>query len=201
MMTLSRSLAQLYIYFADPWYMNLFSKTFRRPYHVRTIQSVIHSKYTRIEEGEFRFNELVVHLEKHNLPKVVTISEDGTRVIKKVEYDPSTNRCVGFVLPRTANGCVETNKFEAISFEAMEIMLRNNSIAKYAYTYVAQPLQDKAPPFRLSCFGTDNKFTSADILNRWEFILAELKKRNIMVVNFAADGDSRLLKSMITHLQ
>ena len=169
---------------------------------VRTIQSTIHSQYTHIEEGDFRFDQLSLHLEKHHLPRIVTISEDGTRIIKRVEYDPRTNRCVGFVLPSQTNGNgeIENNQFEATSFENIEDMFKSSTIARYAYTYIAQPLLEGAPSFCLCCFGTDNKFTSDHILMWWKFILRELQNRNITVVNMASDGDSRLLKAMLTVL-
>jgi hypothetical protein len=46
-----------------------------------------------------RFDAAVEHLHKHDLPFVVSVAEDATRIVKRVEYDPATNRCVGFVIP------------------------------------------------------------------------------------------------------
>ena len=39
-----------------------------------------HSKYEPISEGKFRFDELRLHLDKHNAPLLVTIAEDATRI-------------------------------------------------------------------------------------------------------------------------
>ena len=73
------------------------------------MQLLVQSQYCKVEEGIFRFDELLQHLEKYNSPLVIAIAEDATRIIKKVEYDPVTNRCVGFVLPCNENGLPQTN--------------------------------------------------------------------------------------------
>lgn len=66
---------------------------------LRTVEAIVQSQYSHIEEGVFRFDEAVEHLHKYNLPFVVSVAEDATRIVKRVEYDPATNRCVGFVIP------------------------------------------------------------------------------------------------------
>ena len=104
--------------------------------------------------------------------------------------------CVGFVLPVNDKGLPEIDAFLAISFDAIENMFTNNTIAKYAYVYMAQPLCQNVPPFCLACFGIDNKFKTEQVLSRWHYILRECKKRGITVVSFGGDGDSRLVKSM-----
>ncbi len=120
---------------------------------LRTVQTTIHSQYKHIREGQYRFDELLDHLEKHNLPKIVTISEDATRIVKRVEYDHVTNRCVGFALPTNPDGSLDVSRYEATSFVAIEEMFRNSVAAKYAYTIMAQPLEEGAPSYCISCFG------------------------------------------------
>lgn len=63
---------------------------------LRTIQRVVQSEYKHIEEGEYRFDDLVAHLENYSAEKVVAISEDATRVIARADYDYETDRVVGF---------------------------------------------------------------------------------------------------------
>ena len=157
---------------------------------MRTIQRAVHSEYRTINEGKFRFDDLVVHLSQYNAPQVVAIGEDVTRVIARVEYDNETNRCVGFVLPLNELGLPEMDSFLALTFEGMEAMFSDNTMAKYAYVYMAQPLCDSVPS---ACFGTDNKFTAKVILLRWQHILKECKKRNISVLSIGGDGDTRIL--------
>ncbi len=48
---------------------------------LRTVPSLIHSEYSHIEEGKFRFDELLEHLTKHNAPNIVAIAEDAARVL------------------------------------------------------------------------------------------------------------------------
>ena len=48
----------------------------------------------------------------------------------------------------------------------------------------------------LACVGTNYKFTAENVCLLWKYIYMECKKRNIYVLSFGADGDSRLLKAM-----
>lgn len=61
---------------------------------------------------------------------------------------------------------------------------------------MAQPLKENFPAFCLQLFGTDNKFTSKDVIKRWDFIEKELLKYEIRIMGRSSDGDARLLKSM-----
>ena len=164
------------------------------------IRDKIHSQYSHISEGEFMFDELVTHLQRFKCPMVVSLSEDATRIISRVEYDPQTNQCVGFVLPANNEGFFQHELFKATSFQSIKQMFETGIKSKFAYVYVVQPLCDGVPSFCLTCLGTNNKFDYHVILMRWKHIVSELTKRNIKVVNFSSDGDSRLLKAMLIML-
>ena len=84
---------------------------------LRTVQRIVYEEYRIITEGEFRFDELKNHLEAHCAPNVVSIGEDATRVIARVDYDNLTNRLMGFVLPCDTNGLPIADFFLATSFE------------------------------------------------------------------------------------
>ena len=88
------------------------------------------------------------------------------------------------------------NSCTADSFSAMEDMFKKYPIAKYAYVYMAQPLCQNVPPMCLACLGTDNKVSAEDLLPRWRYIVEECFKRNIIILSFGADGDSRIMKCM-----
>ena len=163
---------------------------------LRTIQSQIYSEYRVISEGEFRFDELSEHLKRYELSGIVTIGEDATCVISRVEYDSQTNRCVGFVLPIDENGLPIIESFLATSYERIENMFSTCVIAKYAYVYMVKPLDLQSPSFCLGCVGTDNKFSAEMAIMRWNYIVDECKKRNIHVISFGGDGDSRLMRAM-----
>lgn len=52
-----------------------------------------------ITEGVLRPYELELYLRQRNLPLIVSISEDATRIQGRVQYDSRSNQVVGFVLP------------------------------------------------------------------------------------------------------
>jgi len=87
-----------------------------------------------------------------------------------------------------------------LSFDAITEMFKTMPLSNFAYVYVAQPLCDGIPSYCLACIGTDNRFDYQSILFRWKYIFNELKKRGIQVINFSSDGNSRLLKAMLTML-
>ena len=168
---------------------------------LRTVQHNVHKEYKPIEEGQFCFDGLVEHIHHYNATNIVAIAEDATRVVARVDYDNNTDRCVGFVLPLDGNGLPLVDSFQATSFNAMQMMFSTASIAKYAYVYMAQPLGSQVPPFCLACIGTDNKFTTEEVLLRWQHIQAECERRGICVVSYGGDGDSRLMKAMKVVMQ
>lgn len=137
-----------------------------------------------------------MHLNSFNAEKLVSIGEDATRVIARVEYDCESNKLIGFVLPCDENGLPIREAFTATTFESIEDAFRTGAIAKYAFAYMVQPLSQNVPAFCLCCLGSDNKFDTTLVLNRWKYIFNECNKRGITVISFGADGDTRELKAM-----
>ena len=84
----------------------------------------------------------------------------------------------------------------ATSFDVIENCFRTCEIAKFAYIYMAQCVSPTVPGFCLACIGTNSSFTATDVLKRWRYIYLESWKRNITIISFGADGDSRLLRAM-----
>ena len=150
----------------------------------------------RIKEGEFLFDELANHLEKWNSPKYIHVHMDDTRVLNKVEYDPVTDRFVGFVLP-LRNGLPDEDAFILTSFVELKNVYEKTPIANYAHCIVAKPLTMEAPSFVFFVLGTDSKYDHTIILNRWKHIECELKKRDITVISFGADGAGAFMKAML----
>lgn len=134
----------------------------------------INENKPRIIEGEIRSKALSNYLEVLNLEKYVWLSEDGSGIVEKVEFDPNTNQMVGLVLPidpLTGNPI----PFTYLARDADEI--RSNmqkSTSAYVYIVMAQPLANNAPPFILQIFGTDNKFKTQNVLYRWKYTIEEL---------------------------
>lgn len=130
-------------------------------------------------EGVIRAKELNNYLEKFSLPKTVWLSEDATGILPKIEYDSASSQLIGQVLPLDKDtGNPISNTYTARSYEDIKKHVENASATKstLAYIIVAQALDEKAPPFILSIHGTDNKFKTEHILNRWKYVEAELAR-------------------------
>ena len=59
---------------------------------LRSVRRILHSEYKVISEGQLRIDELVTHLLQYKAPNV-SIGEDATRLISRVEWDPESNHC------------------------------------------------------------------------------------------------------------
>lgn len=60
---------------------------------------------------------------------------------------------------------------------------------------MAQPLAN-VPPFCLTIFGSDNKYDSMDVENRWKYTVAELAKIGVDVLVISSDSDPRYNRVM-----
>lgn len=149
-----------------------------------------------IREGEFRFAELKTYLQERSLPMAVWISEDGTRITCRVQYNSRFNQVVGFVLPFDDNGLPIVGTFAATSSEKIREYFQSGRIANYVYVIIAQSLQEGVPAFCFSFFGSDNRFTAIDVIRRWKWMQMQATLHGITLVEFSSDGDTRLLQAM-----
>lgn len=136
----------------------------------------IHESKERIIEGELKCEALVRHLEQSNYPKSIILAEDASGIVKRVVFDSRINQLVGLLLPLSENnGMPVLYSFQAESAEKIKQYMELPQ-SKLVYVIVAQPLAKNAKPFILQIYGTDNKFTTSDVLKRWDYIGIELKK-------------------------
>lgn len=127
-------------------------------------------------EGKLRCAELVEYLRKMNAPPIVWLSEDATGIVPKIEYDQAFNQLSGLVLPIDhSTGMPIPHSYLARSSEEIASNM-NQPMSCHVYIVIAQPLGENIPPFVLLMYGTDNKFKTNDVLQRWKFIEHELKK-------------------------
>lgn len=137
----------------------------------------IHEGKSKIIEGELRCKELSEYLDKHNAPREVWISEDASGIVAKVMYDSTTNQIVGLVLPTNKNtGMPETFSFTPQSAIDIDQQIKENPQSTLVYLVMAQPLMDNVPPFILQIFGSDNRFTSKNVLLRWKHTKDQLSR-------------------------
>ncbi|KAK4882222.1 hypothetical protein RN001_005541 [Aquatica leii] len=113
------------------------------------------------------------------------LTEENAKLLKTIK---------NWIAQRSNN--LNIDKLKATSYEEMEKQFQEESCACYAYTVMAQPLDDKAPSFCLAIFGTDNKFSSETVLTRWRKIKELSSNIGIKVVGYSSDGDIRLMKCM-----
>jgi len=162
---------------------------------ISSLNRFISTQKQNIVEGEYRFKELKEFLLERNLPLCVWVSEDGTRVMGKIQYDQISNKVIGFVLP-FENGMANVNAYLATSANTIGQYFKNNEKANYAYVIMAKPLHENAPTFCLSIFGTNNKFNHKDVINRWNTMEKMAEDFGIKILGYSSDGDTRLLKAM-----
>lgn len=148
-------------------------------------------------EGILRCDELRVYLKERKQPPVVSLSEDATRIVGKVQYDSTSNQLVGFVLP-TNNKSGMPIPFAFPARNAMEIVdhfTNGNAVASFLNVVMAQPL-DGAPPFCLLLYGSDNKYTADDVKKRWKYVTAELNRLGISVLTISSNSDPKYNSAM-----
>lgn len=154
----------------------------------------------KIVEGQLRCQELKDYLTQLKFGSKVWLCEDATGLSAKIEYDSSTDQLVGIALPiNTKTGMPQSYTFLARSVEDIQKHAKEPQ-SGLVYLILAQPIMPNAPPFVIQVFGTNNKFSSTDVKNRWKYTIRELEKYGIEVEGVSADGDSRLLKSMIDNM-
>lgn len=128
-----------------------------------SVNRYIRASNCHITEGILRCDELLVYLKERNLPLVVSLAEDGTKVRDCVQYSSIHNQLVGFTLPvSSVSGLPIPLSYPARnSTELMEHFSNGNSVSTFINVIMAQPMAD-VPPFCLIVFGSDSRYTSND---------------------------------------
>lgn len=108
---------------------------------------------------------------------MVWLSEDATAIVAKVKYDPITNQMIGLLLPLDQkNGCPIPFSFLATDADTMEKFTLEETMSHSVYIVMAQPLDEKVPPFVLQMYGTTQKFKATDVIKRWMHTKSELER-------------------------
>lgn len=150
-----------------------------------------------LTEGVPRFEELAKYLAERNLPMMVTLSEDATRIAGRVQYDSKVNEIIGFVLPtNNENGMPIPHAFPARNYdEIFKHFTDLNSVAHFVNVIMAQPLAN-FPAFCVLLFSSNGNYTADTVTKRLKFITGELAKVNVKVLAIATDSDPRYNSSM-----
>lgn len=127
-------------------------------------------------EGALRCDELKIYLDKIGAPPVVWLSEDGSGIIQRAVYDVNSNKLVGINLPlNELTGMPITSSYFARTLSDIKKHMKNQ-LSSLVYLVMAQPAKSNCPPFVLMLFGTNNKFTTRNVLDRMKTTIHELKK-------------------------
>lgn len=158
---------------------------------IQAINRYIYRPDFLVVEGLLRCEELLVYLRKRNLPLWVSLSEDGTRIENRAQYDSRTNQIIGFVQPIDVNGMPESFTYKArTAMEILQYFADKTPISNSVNTVMAKPF-GTGEAFCLLIFGTDNQYTARDVANRWQFITKELNRIGIGVLTIASDSDPK----------
>lgn len=158
----------------------------------------IQSTNCHIVDGILRSEELLIYLKERNLPLVVSLSEDATRIQGRVQYDSYTNQLVGFTLPLNKRSGMPI-PYSYPARNATEICSHfsgENSVSNFLIIVMAQPISVNAKPFCLVAFGSDNSYSAMDVANRWKNMVKELAKLGIKVLTISSDSDPRYNAAM-----
>lgn len=107
------------------------------------------------------------HLQDQGGGNDVWLSEDGTAIICKMEYQVHGDQVVGLALPMDeATGLPLQNAYPCNSMKDVLRYVKEVKRTKHLYAIVATPLSGKATPFLLCQFGTLNQFDSVSVIAR-----------------------------------
>lgn len=138
--------------------------------------SYIQRRKEKIVEGELRCKDLSEYLDKIGAPREVCLSEDASGIVSQVSYDKSTNQLIGLVLPLDKNGMPVSFSFTPNSVDQINDQMKRYERSTLVYLILAQPMKENASPFILLVYGTNNKFKSYDVLQRWQHIRDQLAR-------------------------
>lgn len=164
-----------------------------------SVNRYVHRSNCRVTECVPRYDELYQYLEERGHEKVVSLSEDGTRIIGRVQYDKYTNQLIGFVPPiNKQTGLPIPFCYPARNApEIVQHFTEGNSTSLLVNVIMAFPVSQNPPaPFCLLIYGTDNKYNANDVCNRWESIIRALNKLTIKVLSISSDSDPKYNSSM-----
>lgn len=136
----------------------------------------INQNQSKIVEGKLRSKELFDYLTERNADLEVWISEDGSGIVSKIQYDPMQDELVGMTLKiDDKTGCPQKFVSTASNEEEIRKFMKYDK-STLVYIVMATPLNVEIPPFILQLFGTNNKFKTTDVVRRWIHIIQELKR-------------------------
>ncbi|CAF3873881.1 unnamed protein product [Adineta steineri] len=165
---------------------------------VQIIQSYIAASESNLTEGLFNYNRICNYFNSNQVT-LGFCAEHCTAIIPKITYNTSSNSFVGFSRPIDVCGIPVAESFSTESFTRFEHIYSTLPHAKSLNAIVIQPLSsslNNTSPYLLAAYGTDGKFTAAEIISRWLHTHQEFKSKGVRIVGYSSDCDSRYLLAM-----
>ncbi|CAF3788942.1 unnamed protein product [Rotaria sp. Silwood1] len=154
----------------------------------------------KLNECEFRFDLLKDYLDSIKSQYVFS-SEDASGVVSSVSYDAINDSFIGFT-PSLNNGLPVINQFKTNSYSELEQWFHDIDKSTLVNVHLIEPLLTDVTslvhsrPYIISAYGINNKHSASDTIRRWIYIYNQCKERNINLVGFSTDCDSRYFKAM-----
>lgn len=156
------------------------------------------AKEVCVQEGALNIDGLIEYFDQKKYPKIGWYSEDQTKTVERIRYNPKYNTLEGLASPLNENG-VPILRFNIAETAAdIQNLLSSYPVSTLMNLVLVQPLVENSSAFCLLAYGTDNRFTAGDCLRRWNYIRDTLKSRGFEILGESGDGDSRILKAMKT---
>ena len=116
-------------------------------------------------------------------------------MIRRINYDVTTDSFVGFVLPLN-DGVPISQHYRTQSFNQLKVwfeMTEKSSLLNLHMIQHIPPVDKSAPPvsFTLSAYGTDSSFKAIDILRRWIFIFEQCLNKKTRILGFSTGKSSQ----------
>jgi hypothetical protein len=109
---------------------------------INTVKRQIFEYRNKMELGVVNFGELKKIFIDRGFPLRIGISEDATRVKKAVNYDKSTHRVIGLLIPcDSRTGFPDNKNMEARTPEEIITMVKTKKLAICVQVIVATPMQ------------------------------------------------------------
>jgi hypothetical protein len=123
---------------------------------------------------------------------MLILHEDGSKVRQAVFWNQATDIWTGVNGERSLRG---------VSFDELKAKVQEKGLLNTAYVWMVTPVDGKMSPQVAAINGTDNSFTTRDVITNWNTIHELFKKHGFRIVAHTSDGDGRLMTGMLRSIK
>ena len=122
-------------------------------------------------------------------------------MVTSVSYEAISDCFIGFTPPLN-NRLPVINRFKTNNYSELEQWIQDIDKSTLINVHLIEPLLTDVTslvhsrPYIISAYGINNKHSASDTIGRWIYIYNQCKERNIHLVGFSTDCDSRYFKAM-----